>query len=529
MTSQTSYPPPATGHIIQTPSTPTPQPASLPDQPTPASVAELEKLQASRVEKSSYFSPAPPSSLDMTPPPSSQLSPQPTSPIYHGLPTTALLASPPATLKPGASLHGFNALSSSSILPPLLPSTQQIASASETELRNIINELMPALGEARMSTAHYKLQHQLLSLETSESAMRAAVEHEMTRREVDVLQKPEHRRCNTLSSSAQHQTPHTSPSSLLQIALQKRCEQLEKINATLTVRFRRAKKLILYQESKNVDLAEENQRLRQRIRENREHINQIRSSGGLSVAGTLRNELTTPNRKTTARFQNSARSNAHGRGARTNGQDPFAALLAADQVLNGETVSVPSTPIQSHASKLHLGHTRGTHSLSSLPTTPARSRPVTADSPLFTPVNRVGIDSGYSYSAPNTQVARADQERRREDRDSTISASDNEDEAYTDEDIPQSQASQAATHMLRRSPTRRVEIVGTPAKTLNSSTFMQGKLFGQVKKTGIGRFDGSGKRKATGGGVERESSETKKARISEGVGLGIGNWGIPGA
>jgi hypothetical protein len=52
---------------------------------------------------------------------------------------------------------------------------------------------------------------------------------------------------------------------------------------------------------------------------------------------------------------------------------------------------------------------------------------------------------------------------------------------------------------------------------------MQGKLFGQVKKTGIGRFDGSGKRKATGGGVERESSETKKARISEGVGLGIGN------
>ncbi|KAI9881307.1 MAG: hypothetical protein M1830_005594 [Pleopsidium flavum] len=531
MTSQTFCPPAATGNSIQTPITPTPQPASLPNQPSPTSVAELEKLQSSRVEKGGYVSPAPPSSSDMTPPPSSQLPPQPSSPIYHGLPTTALLVSPPATLRSAPPLQGFNALSSSSILPlPLpLPSAEQIAKASETELRNIINELMPALGEARMSAAHYKLQHQLLSLETSESAMRAAVEHDMTRREVDVLQRPEHRRCNTLSLSGQHQIPPMPPSDLVDNALQKRYEQLEKSHAILAVRFRRAKKVILFQESKSVDLVEENHRLRQRIKENREHINQIRNSGGLSVASTPRNEKTTPQRKAIPRFQNSARSNAHMRSLRTNGQDPFAALLAADQVLSGETASVPSTPIQNHTSKVHLGHTRGTHSLSSLPTTPARSRPVTADSPIFTPVNRIAIDNGYSYSAPNTQSARADQERRREDRDSTISASDNEDEAYTDEDIPQSQASQAATHMLRRSPTRRVEIVGTPAKPLTSSTLMQGKLFGQVKKTGIARFDSSVKRKTVGDDVGSEVSEAKKTRMSEGVGLGIGNWGSPGA
>lgn len=457
----------------------------------------------------------------MTPPPSSQLPPQAISPVYEGLPRIARLASPPATLKPGAHLHELNVFSETSILPPL-QSAQQIASASEAELRNLVPKLMIALGEARMSAAHYKLQHQLLSIETSESAMRAAVEHEMTRREVDVLQKPDRHRYDKSASSASHQSPHIIPSGLA--ALQRQLEQLEKSHTILAVRFRRAKKVILYQESKNLDLAEENHRLRQRIRENREHLNQMRTNGGLSVASINRNEVATPHRKSNPRLLNTARSNAHSRNARSNGQDPFAALLAADQVLSGETVSVPSTPIQTHASKMNLGHTRGTHSLSSLPTTPARSRPVTADSPLFTPINKITLDQSYSSSAPNTQAARADQDYRREDRDSTISASDNEDEAYTDDDIPQSQASQAATHMLRRSPTRRVEMVGTPAKARSSGTLTQGKIFGAVKKAGITRLDGPGKRKTIGDFVERGASEAKKARMSEGVGLGIGNW-----
>ncbi len=376
-----------------------------------------------------------------------------------------------------------------------------------------------------MSSAHYKLQHQLLSIETSESAMRAAVEHEMTRREVDVLQRPERRRFDHSSLSAQHQTPHVSPSCLIDSTLQKRCEQLEKINAGLVARLRRAKKVIMHQESKIYDTDEENQRLRQRIRENRDHINQIRSSGALSVAHANRNEVTTPYPKSTPRVGHGARSNALLRGAGSNRQDPFAALLAADQVLNGETMSVPSTPLQNHASKLHLGHTRGTHSLSSLPTTPSRSRPVTADSPVFTPVNRVTLDVAYSRSAPPAQVARAGTERSREDRDSTISASDNEEEAYTDEDIPQSQASQAATHMLRRSPTRRPEIIGVPSKALTSSALMQGKLFGHVKKPGMtGHAD---KRKFVDDDVNRDMDHAKRVKMSEGVGLGIGSWGSP--
>ena len=506
---------------IPTPSTPSIQSALLPDQTTPTSVAP----QVSRVDKGSHVSPAPPSSSEMTPPPSSQLPPRAISPVYQETSATALLASPPATLRQGARLHAGDASSRYSNAP--LPSALQIANASEDELKDIINELIPALGEARMCAAHYKLQHQLLSIETSESAMRAAVEHEMTRREVDVLQKPAHRRSNTLSSSAQPRNPDEHSTSLVEITLQRRCEQLNRLNASLATRFRRAKKMIMYHESKNLDLAEDNQRLRQRIRENRQHINQFRNSGALSIAATSRNELVPQHPKSTPRFSNSARSNVPLRNVGTSRQDPFAALLAADQVLNGESVSVPSTPIQNHASKLHLGHTRGTHSLSSLPTTPARSGAGTADSPLFTPVNRVTLDSVYSHSAPPVRIVRADEERRREERDSTISASDNEDEAYTDDDVPQSQASQAATHMLRRSPTRQAETIGTPVKAIHSSALMQGKLFGQVKKAGVSRYTDSRKRKVIGDDAERDVNDLKRSRMSEGVGLGIGHWGSP--
>ncbi|MCJ1361374.1 hypothetical protein MMC16_000473 [Acarospora aff. strigata] len=525
MTSSPSHPLTTDGSSIPSPSTPILQSAFLPTHPTPTSVAHQESLQSSRIDKTSHVSPAPPSSSEMTPPPSSQLPSQSASVIHNEVAKTSLLASPPATLKPGAPLHGFEASGSYSNLP--LPSAQQIANASEGELRNIINELLPALSEARMSSAHHKLQHQLLSIETSESAMRAAVEHEMTRREIDVLQKPEHQRSDTFYSLLRQHPPNVPSSSLVEIALQKRCEQLEKINSGLVTRFRRAKKVILYQESKNVDLTEDCQRLRQRIRENREHITQIRSSGGLFMASATPNELMVPHHKPTSRYSHNARTSATARNAGTNRQDPFAALLAADQVLNGESVSVPSTPIRNHASKFHLGHTRGTHSLSSLPTTPARSRAATADSPLFTPINKITLGGAYSHSAPQTHVARVNQEQRREDRDSTISASENEDEAYTDEDVPQSQASQAATHMLRRSPTRRVEMVGSPAKAHNSSTLRQGKLFGQVKKAGVVRYPDSRKRKLIENDVDRDMIEAKRSRMSEGVGLGIGHWGSP--
>lgn len=521
MTSPDSHPLPTMGNELPTPSTPNIPSASLPDHTTPTSVAPL----VSRVDKGSHISPAPPSSSEMTPPPSSQLPPRAVSPIHHELPATALLVSPPATLKQSVSLSGLDGCNRYS--NATLPSAQQIAKASEDELRDIITEIIPALGEARMSCAHYKLQHQLLSIETSESAMRAAVEHEMTRREVDVLQKPDHRRFDTLSSLAQHRTaPGPSPS-LVDITLQRRCAQLEKLNASVATRFRRAKKMMMHQESKNLDLAEDNQRLRQRIRENREHINQIRSSGTLPVASTTRNDSIHQYRKSTPRFSHTARPNASLRGAGANRQDPFAALLAADQVLNGESVSVPSTPIHSQTSRLHLGHTRGTHSLSSLPTTPARLGPVIADSPLFTPVNRITLDSSYSHSAPPVRNARVEQERDREERDSTISASDNEDEAYTDDDIPQSQASQAATHMLRRSPTRKAETIGTPSKAINSSTLMQGKLFGQVRKAGVTRYAESKKRKVIRDDAEGDANELKRSRMSEGVGLGIGHWGSP--
>ena len=66
---------------------------------------------------------------------------------------------------------------------------ESVEKMDEAQLRSLVSELLPALGEARVTAAHSKLQHSLLSIETEESAKRAEVEHEATRREVQVLQE----------------------------------------------------------------------------------------------------------------------------------------------------------------------------------------------------------------------------------------------------------------------------------------------------------------------------------------------------
>jgi len=108
-------------------------------------------------------------------------------------------------------------------------------------------------------------------------------------------------------------------------------------------------------------------------------------------------------------------------------------------------------------------------------------------------------------------------ERDRHDRDSTISVTDDE-EAITDEELPPSQASSLATNMLRRNPGAQASPSLT-AGAERSSTLLQTKLFGAVKKPGIDRAATMGKRKPSFG---EPGVVTKKTRLGEGVGLGIG-------
>ena len=188
---------------------------------------------------------------------------------------------------------------------------------------------------------------------------------------------------------------------------------------------------------------------------------------------------------------------------------PFAALLAADQVLNGESISVPSTPTKSASSKLK----HGSHPWSSLSVITShysvRTRPVTSDG---------FANTRYPLSAPSSQLVNESAERERHDRDSTISISDAED-GGSDDDVIQSQASSLATDMLRKNPASQ-ESLRLSQGAERSSNLLQTKLFGNVKKPVIGE-QRPVKRSGSFGDAEIKA---KKAKLHQAVGLGIKSW-----
>lgn len=430
---------------------------------------------ADSVSKSAYSSP-PPMSSSMTPPPSTQplRFHSPVRRVSVG-PSDGLLASPPTTVRANV-LHA-------------LPTPDAIAKAGIEELKTMAQELVAAVQEARTSAAHFKLQHSLLAMESEEAAGRAEVEHQMTRREVEVLQAAEHRK--RTSVSMQHR--RAQPSSQPQIeALTRTCQALENERDEAEEQLARTRKLLEMEKDKSELLKEENGRLKKRIRDNREHFSHLKS---LSPAyATPRDNFTTPQRKAVPRFPESAPN--HGN---------IAALLAADQVLSQESASVPSTPTKTHASKFKHGHTRGAHSLSSLLNTPPQPKPVTHER-YPEPV--------MPFSAPPpARFARESTERERHDRDSTISLSDAEE--GSDDNIAQSQASSLASEMLRRNPGPQ-ESLRLSQNAERSSNLLQTKLFGPIKKSSNSR-----KRGASFG---ESDIKAKKARVSQGVGLGIESW-----
>ena len=439
---------------------------------------------------------------DLTPPPSTQI-PRASSKFTacndsHQIATS--LASPPATLKIQPST--FSA-------PPLnnMPRLEELKDLSEGNLREIVAELLPALTEARVTAAHARLQHSLLSLETEEANKRAAVEHDMMRREVEVLQTG----TPLLRARSQFSAEPASPSARVQRHLDlsvKRCHTLEIEKQEVEHRLKQAKKIIKQLDGKATKLLEDNQLLRQRIKQNRDHLDAMRSSGAISITGTPRTPRTIPFHKDLPKLSGQSRM----------GPDAFDALLFAGQVLNGETSSVPSTPTRPRHPRAQQGHIRATHSLSSLPNTPIRSRPLTANNIAQTPPHRYFQEPHPSFSAPSTQFAQRP-EYDRTDRDSTISASDHEDEAYTDDDVPGSQASRAATSMLRRS------VLSSP-ETAQRKPLVQSKISGRVIKPGMEHYEHGSKRNRDPVDVKELQRSAKKAKLDGSItaptGLGIG-------
>ncbi|KAL2063075.1 hypothetical protein VTL71DRAFT_6147 [Oculimacula yallundae] len=441
------------------------------------------------------------SASSITPPPSSQPPlRRPASAPRTITPEPATLSSPPPTITNG------NRRDAAKKALPARPTSDQIANASIEELRAIVlrvvadNEKMDmAISEARMSAAHYKLQHNLLTIESEEALKRMEVENDIIRREVQVLQV--NGRDTTTTDYTQR--------------LKAYCKSVEEDNVLHRRRLEKAKRLLETKEEEIMDAKDEIFRLQQRIRQNREHINVLRSPGGPLHVSTPKTTPATPHqyRGTPKYTPNTGRSIRYG--PTQDNQERFNALLLAGSVLSQENNSAPSTPTVARRPdpRTPNRHNRGVQSLSSFPTTPGSTRPVGNSTLLpsaqFTPQAEARVATTLSQ-----HVAQHSRERRRKSRDSTISASDAEEMAQSgghyrgeSEEIQESQASQSATEMLRVDPRESFEVAASRTHTpLPDKPLHQAKLYAPVTKRKL----------------DHDHSESVKKMRTEGVGLGIG-------
>ncbi|KAF4546645.1 Mn2+ homeostasis protein [Lasiodiplodia theobromae] len=239
-------------------------PAARPRLPSQESASDHS---AGKSDRDKYQSPNPPSS-SITPPPSSQVPPAPPSrtSIRTPTPPTPVLSSPPPTSRPGTQVGA----------PALSFTLEQINGAAPEELRDIAAELMVALRESRTSAAHHKLQYNMLCMDSVEAQNRMAVELAMAQREVEVLQQAEERRRNDIASPHQSMQQTVSPANAALLnEMSRHIQILQNENEELRDMLDHSKRVTERREGEIAGLVEENERLRGRIRKNRDHLNGI--------------------------------------------------------------------------------------------------------------------------------------------------------------------------------------------------------------------------------------------------------------
>ncbi|KAI1432529.1 Thiolase, N-terminal domain-containing protein [Xylaria sp. CBS 124048] len=416
----------------------------------------------------------------VTPPPSSQNTQANTAAgrrqDYANQPRSNSMLSPPAT-----TMHLLNRdrRSTADYIPP---SAAQIKDAAMDELRSMLQDCLAINAKLKSETAHHKLQYELLSIQAAEDANRASVEHEMTRREVDALRMAEHARQARRDLESSIDTTH-----IKYRELQRSYDALAKEHKELLRRFKSASRLVQQQAEEIYMLNDDREMLLTRIRENREHFHMLCSPGGaFHGALTPKTPSTSPQQRRSTPRQTPRSATRGARHENDTDAAPFAALI---QALNQDN-SAPTTPTSANrAPQRVFRQHRAAHSLSSLPATPlARSRgnpgllPSIDLVPRTEPAQRFG-----SRVEPQTPTPR----KRRKSRESTISVED-EDEASTrtmtlesvaaaaqsymsqgahhtrrregegvGEEVYESQATQAASEMLRRDPRESYEVASS--------------------------------------------------------------------
>ncbi|EKD16038.1 uncharacterized protein L3040_003476 [Drepanopeziza brunnea f. sp. 'multigermtubi'] len=439
----------------------------------------------------------------ITPPPSSQIPP-------HGRASAsaAAMSSPPTTDARGQRREDTDKPA------PARPTLEQIDNASPEALREMVRrvvaENMKLEGEgseARMTAAHWKFQYTLLAIESEEALKRMEVEHDIIRREVQVLQ---------FHGREMPKVDYTEK-------MRAYCKTIQEDNAVTRRRLERAKQVIEMKDGELMDAKDEIFRLQTRIRQNREHINTLRSPGGPLHFSTPKTTPATPHkyRGTPKHTPNTSRSN-YGYSEHQDARSGFSALIeAGNRVLNlqsQENTSAPSTPTVPRRPNPYTPnrHHRGVQSLSSFPATPGSARPMTGTSTLLPSAQ---FSSHADNRLLNTLSHHASQQQqtstRQRRRDSTISASDSDEvsrAAYRDrdhtEEVQESQASQSATEMLRTSHRESSKVAHSrTSTTLPANNYAQSKIYGPVTKRKLK--------------TDHELLSAKKIRKDE-LGLGVG-------
>ncbi|EGS20006.1 3-ketoacyl-CoA thiolase-like protein [Thermochaetoides thermophila DSM 1495] len=521
-------------------------------------------------------------SSSQTPPPSSQIAGMtgqaaPANTMTYLSSQRAGIFSPPATTAP-------NGLKRESIPPEFAaPTPAQIAEASVEDLRSMLQaslaeqaRLKTEVAHYKMEAAHHKLQYNMLSLRAEEDSKRAAVEHEITKKEVQVLQKAEYARQARQDLIAANESAQVKYLQL-KVLHERALEEIELLQKKLKA----ARKILKQNQDEIASLMDEREILLNRIRENREHFHILCSPGGMfysavsssrahQQAASPQQHRATPRQTPRSAVQREThREHQNGEG--------FAVLLQALSQDNNNNVnndpSVPSTPSTSQrpgAARVgsSVKHTRNVQSTSSLPSTPVSKTRSDGRGGLLPSVDLIPqTEPAYRNARfiPETPATPRGGRERRKSRESTISAEDNQELARQalqsfasrgagssggvphshphphhqrvdqspnqrrrasmadDVEVYESQASQAASEMLRRDPRESYEVAQsrdpTPANTTTSSggamtasgsgAKLQAKLFGGLNKSGL----------STSAAAPLASSSPAKRKLSHDAGI----------
>ncbi|KAI1322581.1 Thiolase, N-terminal domain-containing protein [Xylariaceae sp. FL0255] len=459
----------------------------------------------------------------LTPPPSSQQ----IAPNNHNhnvdyaysQPTNRIM-SPPPTTQYQANHRGRN-----SPVECIPPTPDQINNGSVEELRRWLQQSLSLNAKLKSETAHHKLQYNLLSMQSAEDASRAKVEHDMTRREVEYLLEAEHSR-----QARRELDARSDPTKIKYRELQQAFDKLSSEHKAAQRHLKNATKVIRQQAEEKEVLSDENQMLLTRIRENREHFRMLCSPGGV-FHGALTPETPSMPSPQQARTTPRHTPRSVNRDMRRE-NDPSAAGFEALLHALSQDNSAPSTPTTNtrSAPRVPFRQHRNVHSMSSLPTTPF-SRPRGNNPALLPSIDLVPqTEPAQRFTnnrfAPQTPT----QVRDPRSRESTISADEDEGDDHIqrqparprtmtlesvaaaaqsylshgshsssqrrgaeEEEVWESQASQAASEMLRRDARESFEVASsvgsrdpTPGPMEKSLTNkQQTKLYGPINKAGL--------------------------------------------